>query len=415
MISYAASQSGFDRAGNTLVETDATRSVGERVLVLASDEAEAENLRETLSERGLALTICTEMNEWCAEFEIGAGVGLLDGDHISRAEWTRLAQTLAHQPAWSDFPLIVLTEHDEFLEWGGLVPDPAGNAILLERSTKASTLASAVRMALRSRRRQYLARETHERVGRHANELEKRVADRTRSLQATVQSLEGVLYHVAHDLRAPLRTMQGFTSILLEEHGPALGETGADFARRISVAATRMDKLIQDLLVYGRLAQATPACGPLNLNQRLRGVLEHLAQQIHSRKATVRIEESLPQVKADPRMLDLILTHLINNALIFVAPGTMPEINISAERLGSGMVRLSIQDNGLGIAPEHHERIFRVFERLHGNDVYTGTGIGLAIVRKGAERMGGMAGVESKPGAGSCFWLDLPAATLNNE
>jgi len=334
----------------------------------------------------------------------------LDGDHISRAEWTRLSQTLARQPAWSDFSLIVLTDHSEFLEWNGLMPDPAGNAILLERSTKASILASAVRMALRARRRQYLARETHERVGRHASELEKRVADRTQSLQATVQSLEGVLYHVAHDLRAPLRTMQGFTSILLEEHGPALGETGADFARRISAAATRMDKLIQDLLAYGRLAQSTPSCCPLDLGQPLRSVLEHLAQPIHSRKASVRIEKPLPKVEADPRILDLVLTHLINNALIFVAPEVVPEINIYAEQLEAGRVRLSIQDNGLGIAPEHHERIFRVFERLQGNDVNTGTGIGLAIVRKGAERMGGTVGVESKPGAGSRFWLDLPAA-----
>ena len=263
------------------------------------------------------------------------------------------------------------------------------------------------------RRAEETMRQARDRVGRHANELEKRVAERTQNLQATIQSLEGVLYHVAHDLRAPLRTMQGFTTILMEEYSPKLGEEGGDYARRISGAASRMDKLIQDLLAYGRLAHATLSPTTVDLDRQIKILLGRMNTEIEHRKAVVRVGKSLPAVSADPHVLDQILAQLLNNALTFVAPGVKPKIHISAGQLESGMVRISIRDNGLGIAPEHHERIFRVFERLQISDANSGTGIGLAIVRKGAERMGGAAGVDSKLGAGSLFWLDLPAAFKN--
>lgn len=255
--------------------------------------------------------------------------------------------------------------------------------------------------------------EAKEQIDRHASQLEKSVAERTATLEASLQSISGVLYHVAHDLRAPLRAMQGFTTILEEEYAAQLGETGSDYARRIAKAASRMDKLIYDLLAYGRLVHVPLTPANLDLNRQIKSVLHKLADDIHSRHASVQLDHGLPKVWADPAMLGLILVNLVKNALIFVSPGDSPRIEIHALAVASGTVRVTIRDYGLGIEPEHQELIFRVFERLHPQNVESGTGIGLAIVRKAAERMGGAAGVESKPGVGSHFWFELPAARKN--
>jgi PAS domain S-box-containing protein len=250
-------------------------------------------------------------------------------------------------------------------------------------------------------------------ISRHAAELEKRVTERTARLQESIQSLEGVLYHVAHDLRAPLRAMQGFTSILLEEYSAKLDKKGGDYAQRISVAASRMDRLIQDLLAYGRLAHTPLSPLTVDLAQEIAVVQSRLTAEVEAKHALVQVEQPLPEVQADPVVLGEILAQLERNALTYVARGVTPRIRIFAEPAGPAFIRIWVEDNGVGIDPEHHERIFRVFERLQFEDVYTGTGIGLALVRKGVERMGGRAGLESKPGEGSRFWLELPAAAKN--
>ncbi len=257
--------------------------------------------------------------------------------------------------------------------------------------------------------------EAKEQISRHASQLEKSVAERTATLEASLQSISGVLYHVAHDLRAPLRAMQGFTTILEEEYAAKLGEAGADYARRIAVAASKMDRLIHDLLAYGRLAHVRLAPASLDLNRHIKRVIRKLATDIRTTHALVRVDRPLPKVWADPDMIDLILINLLKNALVFVVPGASPKIQIHAQVVEPAMIRVSIQDHGPGIKPEHQERIFRVFERLDAHDVQTGTGIGLAMVRKAVERMGGVAGVESKPGAGSRFWFELPTAKKTNE
>ncbi len=277
-------------------------------------------------------------------------------------------------------------------------------------------------------------RESEERLRRYATELERRVAERTANLAQSIESLEGVLYHVAHDLRAPLRSMASFTNILLEDYGPQFDERGRDYARRVSNAAQRMDVLVQDLLAYGRLAHTAVPVSKINLEAEVNAALSNFSEEIEARGATVEVCAPLPPVKANATILNQILSNLISNGLKFVEPETRPHLRILAEETTSRMesaeaksngvpsldarlsaldgkfVRLWIEDNGIGIAPEYHERIFRMFERLHAVGVYPGTGIGLAIVRKGAERMGGRVGVESVSGAGSRFWLELPAA-----
>ncbi|MDB6123494.1 MAG: Multi-sensor signal transduction histidine kinase [Pedosphaera sp.] len=247
-----------------------------------------------------------------------------------------------------------------------------------------------------------------EQLAHHAHDLERRVVERTAKLAESVRALEGVLYHVAHDLRAPLRAMEGFTQILLEGHSTAFSEVEKDSAWRIVSAANRMDQLIKDLLVYGHLMHMEVPCRKINLEAQMDRALVELEDEIKFRRAEIQVERPAPHVWANPVVLDQILTNLLSNAIKFVSPNTIPRIQIGVEEDG-GKVRLWIRDNGIGIDETYQEQIFRVFERLEPGEGYLGTGIGLAIVRKGAERMGGSVGVESKPGKGSRFWVQLSA------
>lgn len=252
-------------------------------------------------------------------------------------------------------------------------------------------------------------RESEERLRNYAAELEKRVAERTANLAQSIQSLEGVLYHVAHDLRAPLRSMSSFTNILLEDYGPQFDERGRDYARRIAKSAQHMDRLVQDLLAYGRLAHTEVPLNNISLEAELNAVLEQFGEEINAAHAQVEVQRPLPAVKANPALLAQVISNLLSNALKFVAPGVAPRVRIWAEHEDS-MVRFWIEDNGIGIKPEYHQRVFNMFERLHATEAYPGTGIGLAIVRKAAERMNGSVGLESQPGQGCRFWVRLPAA-----
>ncbi|MCI0539480.1 MAG: DUF4118 domain-containing protein [Verrucomicrobiales bacterium] len=253
-----------------------------------------------------------------------------------------------------------------------------------------------------------------EELGQYAGELEERVAERTTNLRESVRSLESVLYHVAHDLRAPLRAMQGFTSMLSKQYASCLDATGEDYARRVSESARRMDDLLQDLLEYGRVCHTQVMATKVDLNKLLSGVMRRLASEIQIRGAKVEVQYSLPEVWADAHLLDMILANLLSNALKFVPPGTPPRLEIWGE-FHNGNVRLCVKDYGIGIAREHLERIFGIFERVHPEFDPTGTGIGLAIVRKAAHRMGAHVGVEAQPGEGSQFWVELPSAPYRPE
>ncbi len=239
--------------------------------------------------------------------------------------------------------------------------------------------------------------------------LEQHVAERTAALEETVADLEAFTYSVSHDLRAPLRAMQGFTQALLEDYTTQLDPVGQDYAHRIGVAAARMETLIQDLLAYSRLSRAELPLRPVALAAVVAEVLAHLEVAIQTREARVTVEEPLPAVLGHHITLRQVVTNLLTNAVTFVAPGVPPRVRIWAEAR-EAWVRLWLEDNGIGIAREHQDHIFRMFERLHGLDTYPGTGIGLAIVRKGMERMGGEVGVESAVGQGSRFWVELPHA-----
>ncbi len=250
-----------------------------------------------------------------------------------------------------------------------------------------------------------------EEVRRLNADLEQRVADRTAELLEANADLEQFARTVSHDLRAPLRAVQGFTQALLEDHAPQLDATGKDYAQRAAAAAQRMDSLIQDLLAYSRISRTEFEIAPVSLDVVITDARAQVDAFLTEQKATVNITHALPRVNAHRGTLVQVVVNLLTNAVKFV-DGVAPAVRLRTEER-NGHIRLWIEDNGIGIAPEHCERIFRPFERLHGADRFPGTGIGLAIVRRGVERMGGQVGVESEPGHGSRFWVDLPKASVN--
>jgi signal transduction histidine kinase len=251
--------------------------------------------------------------------------------------------------------------------------------------------------------------EAQAQLKKHADELEQRVAERTATLAATVESLQGLLYHIAHNFRAPLRAMEGYTAVLMEEYASRMDATAQQYGRHICDAAERMDELIYDLLEYGRLGHVELALSKLDPEKIIQKVIFRLTYEIQRRKAEVKVAGAYPEIRANPEVLEQVLTNLVENAVKFVPPERTPRVQIRPEPR-NGSLRIWIEDNGIGIEPRYYERIFGAFERLNPKGGYPGTGIGLAIVRQGMQRMAGQVGVDSQLGCGSRFWIELPLA-----
>jgi len=239
--------------------------------------------------------------------------------------------------------------------------------------------------------------------------LEERVQERTAELMEINEQLETFVYSAAHDLRAPLRSIGGFNQLVLSDYGDLLPEQGRHFLKKAIDSAERMDQLVQDLLEYSRIAKQEISVEPVELEEVLKQVRAQLSPQLEEREVDMEVTSPLPRVMANRRILIQVVANLISNGIKFVGVEATPVMRIYAEQ-DLDRVRLWVEDNGIGIEPQYHQKIFGVFERLHRQREFSGTGIGLAIVRKGMERVGGHAGVESAPGKGSRFWIELPAA-----
>jgi len=243
----------------------------------------------------------------------------------------------------------------------------------------------------------------------HADELEARVRQRTATLRETNAELEAFTYSVSHDLRTPLQFVRSFAEAIEEDQQSRLTLESSGYLRRIIRAAERMESMIHDLLGYSRVARADVSLTLLPLDEAVAEVLGHHQTMIQRTGAQLQVASPLPRVLADRVGLFQALSNLIANSLKFVSADRTPLIRVRAE-CGSGSTRLWVEDNGIGIHARHHEKIFKLFERLHSVSEYPGTGIGLALVRKVVHRMGGRCGVESAPDIGSRFWIDFPVA-----
>lgn len=267
-----------------------------------------------------------------------------------------------------------------------------------EDTSIARELADSVAIAIRQGR-------LFEQVQAHSRELERRVAERTKELRETNAELEAFAYSVSHDLRNPLWNAQAYLGMLRDSFGDQAPASAREYIDGITDAVHAMDSLIEELLTYSRVSRAQVRRELVPLGAIAARALEELAASIQASGAQITIAPEMPVVLGHVPTLERVLANLLGNAIKYVGPGVTPRIRVSAERR-NGRVRLWVEDNGIGVPAEAQERIFRVFERASPD--YPGSGIGLATVRRGVERLGGEVGVESVPGQGSRFWVELP-------
>lgn len=240
----------------------------------------------------------------------------------------------------------------------------------------------------------------------HNEALEITVAERTAKLRETISDLEIFSYSITHDMRGPLRAMQGFSRLLLETHADKLEGEAADFLKRIANSAERLDLLIRDVLSYSNIIRSKLEPRYVDMDKLVRDII-HEYPGFQPPQAEIEVRDVLPPVLGNEAFLTQCISNLLSNAVKFVAPGVRPRVRLTG-KVSEGVARLSVIDNGIGIPREHQARLFTLFHRAQTG--YPGTGIGLAVVRKAAERMGGHVGLESAPGEGSTFWIELPAA-----
>ena len=250
-------------------------------------------------------------------------------------------------------------------------------------------------------------------VRRLNEELEARVSERTAQLSAANRELQAFAYSVSHDLRAPLRVVAGYAARLMEIRRNGSEDEERHCLERIVGNTERMSALIEALLTYARAGHPAVRAEPVALEPLVRQLTDTLAARIAAAGASVELRSPLAAPLGDATLVGQILTNLLDNALTYRRPQVSPQIRVSATLEGS-MVLLQVADNGIGIAPAYQNRVFEVFERLHGADEYPGNGIGLAIVAKAARLMGGEVAVESAPGEGSTFSVRLPAAPVDS-
>jgi PAS domain S-box-containing protein len=242
-----------------------------------------------------------------------------------------------------------------------------------------------------------------------AKQLEGLVQERTLKLQEVVTELEHFSYTLVHDLRAPLRSIEGFSG-LLSGKSQNLTPQQKNFLERAGNAARRMDRLITDALNYNRIVRQDFSLEAVDAAQLLQELIDSYPQ-FQEARTLISVVTPVPVVMANRALLTQCFSNFLSNALKFIPPGKTPSVRIFAQEERE-RVRIWFDDNGIGISQEGQRKLFRMFQRLSHN--YEGTGIGLALVKKAAHRMRGEVGVESEPGFGSRFWVELNKAPSKN-
>jgi two-component system CheB/CheR fusion protein len=230
------------------------------------------------------------------------------------------------------------------------------------------------------------------------------------SLKRQVAELDAFTYSVSHDLKEPLRAIEAFSQFVLEDYADRLDEQGREYLLKLASAAKRMKKLIDDLLTLSRTSRQPDPPSRVDVGGLVREVIEEMAPTIDAKGATVEVQKGLPDVLAESTRVKQIFADLLENALKF-NESKRPSVKIGVRALEGSMGAFYVQDNGIGIDPQYHERIFGIFQRLHRREEYEGTGAGLSIVKRLVEIFGGRTWVESELGAGATFLFTLPLWT----
>lgn len=372
--------------------------IEERILLAAPVGRTAALAETVLSDEGFLPHVCPDVDAVCREMERGAGAAVLLEEVLVGHSMDRLARTLEAQPAWSDLPVKVFVSDRTrlppcFLQLERLAPHR--EVSVLERPVHRDALIGSLHSALRHRRRQYELRDLLEREQRMRTELEH-----------SNRELEGFAHTLSHEIRSPLAAVHLNLALLSEQHGNLLDEATRRRVQRSQQSLREIGELADDLLTYARVGAGQEPRKRLVTDpaEVLEEVLAGFDPVIQERGAEVTHDE-LPRVEVHPGELRQLLRNLIGNGLKY-NQRRPPRIHVSAHEEGDGW-RFSVRDNGIGIAPADHERIFGLFVRTHAGR-YPGSGVGLALCRRIVERHGGRIWVESKPGEGSTFHFTLP-------
>lgn len=376
-----------------------------RALVFAPVGRDAALLASAAIAKGIDALPVTSAEAFAEAFREGCGAAILTEEALHEDRLGRLRAVVGEQPSWSEVPFVVLTSRgqaDERVRLTVSLMSPLRNVTVLERPVHPSTIVTALEAALRDRRRQYEVRDAMEALHAANADLERRVAKRTADLVAKIAELEGFCYSVSHDMRTPLRAIVSNAAVVLEEEGERVSPEGRNHLARLSAAAIRMGRLIDDLLQYARLGGESIRREPCDLSEIARRVADESLREHGLPSSTVRIAPGLV-AQGDPRMLGLVLQNLIGNALKYQPPGQAPTVEVGQAPDGAFFVR----DDGIGFDMRYAGKLFEPFQRLHRDGDYQGTGIGLANVRRIVGQHGGRAWAESEPGKGATFWFTL--------
>ena len=261
-----------------------------------------------------------------------------------------------------------------------------------------------IAILLVERRRRRRAKEALDRLNA---ELEERIVARTAALHAKSHELEAFAYSVAHDLKAPLRGIDGYSRLLLEGYARSLDDEGRFFLQTIQTATDEMNQLIDDILAYSRLESRELKTDRIELGPMINSLVEEKRRETTERSIDFVVDVNGAFVLADASGLAQSIRNYLDNAIKFTGKVSEPCIEVGSKENAEGCL-FWVRDNGIGFDMKHHDRIFDIFQRLNASDEYPGTGIGLAIVRKAMERMGGRAWAKSEPGHGATFYLEIP-------
>lgn len=362
------------------------------LLVVDDETAHTKALCDTLQLEGYATTGAVSASAALAAMREKAFDLLLTD--LKMPEMDGIALLRAAQQIDPDVAGIVMTGHGTIAT--AVKAMQAGACDYIVKPFRLNQLLPVIARALEGRR-----------LRRLNKELERRILERTRELEVANRDLEAFAYSVSHDLHAPLRAIQGFCDVFMDHHGASVPAEGQELLRQVRSGADRMGHLIEDLLSFARSGRVPLSLERVSMNDLVGEVLVELLREHAARRVELTVED-LPDCVADPALLKQVLVNLLSNAFKFTAGCDRAHIEV---RGGSadGEVIYFVADNGAGFDMKHADKLFGVFQRLHSQQEFKGTGIGLSIVQRIVERHGGKVRGEGRPGEGATFSFSLPA------